>query len=1078
MRKIQILFVLIVYQFVWLSVDAQITVKGQVLSSDKGLPLSGASVIVSGNSSGTRTDADGRFSINATEGNSLVFTFIGYKPKEVLIKTNSPLLVRLNPQGTKLDEVVVTALGISRGKRSLGYAVGEVKSDQLEKVPQESVVNALTGKVAGLKISNTSLDINSDPQVVIRGIKSLSGNDAPLIVIDGLPTGNNAGVLSDLSADNIASVSVLKGPSAAALYGSRAGSGVLIVTTKSGKGYQKGIGVTVNSSYTASVPYHFLPQQDQFANGSNGVFDAAQTGWWGPAMGTPAVQWNSNGEAVPLKAYSNNVRNFTQNGNSFINDISIHGSNDKGSFNLSMLDTRANGTYPGVELKKDAIALSATYAITKKLKVSTNINYSNSGSDNFRSQTWDNYPFEDIYFMPNYIDINDVKKYWEVEGIQQNVWDDHFNNPWFTAYVNVNKFQKVTPYGNIKFDYTITPELSLMARVGTFNQSYTTESQDGWTEVRNRKGSYNFSSSNNQETNADFLLTYKKSFGDFSMNLSGGGNLLYQHGSGSSIGGQNLVLPGLYTSGNVDKGSLGYGSSFYKKRVNSLYGVASLDYKKMMYLDITSRNDWSSTLPANNRSYFYPSASLSLIVSDILRMPSYVSLLKLRGGWAQVGKDTDPYKLTQTLVKSVWGSSTIYSVQTAMANNNLRPESVVSSEAGIDLSLFSDRLGFNFTYYEVQDRDQIMNISTPPMTGYTAASVNAGVVSNSGVELVFHGTPIKTSALTWDLNFVFTKDRSKLKTLPEGVSVFQFWAAQNAYNQTKVGDNIGDVWGNDVVRVQDGEYKGWPIVDANGYVTRDPVLKKIGNVINDFTLGFQTSLTYKRINVSANFDWRQGGKYYSESMLRMTRDGRQESWYKGDGSSTFTGILSNNSFSGNKDQMAGEIKNNPEKYNAANGLTWVGGRTQELGGYPLASTGLNNGAFFPGVRSDGNGGYIENFGGPDTKYFPVDNIAGGSGYWDQGVQTWMYDASFIKLRELAVAYNFSSKLANHIKAQALSLSIFMRNLIIWTEAKNNIDPESAGYFRTSPGAPYELGYDRANMSPWTAVMGLKLNVQF
>jgi hypothetical protein len=176
--------------------------------------------------------------------------------------------------------------------------------------------------------------------------------------------------------------------------------------------------------------------------------------------------------------------------------------------------------------------------------------------------------------------------------------------------------------------------------------------------------------------------------------------------------------------------------------------------------------------------------------------------------------------------------------------------------------------------------------------------------------------------------------------------------------------------------------------------------------------------------------------------------------------------------------MAGEIKNNPEKYNAANGLTWVGGRTQELGGYPLASTGLNNGAFFPGVRSDGNGGYIENFGGPDTKYFPVDNIAGGSGYWDQGVQTWMYDASFIKLRELAVAYNFSSKLANHIKAQALSLSIFMRNLIIWTEAKNNIDPESAGYFRTSPGAPYELGYDRANMSPWTAVMGLKLNVQF
>jgi len=1056
---------------------ADTSITGKVFSAD-GLSLGRASVTVKGGNSRTVTDEAGNFKIRAAIGETLVFTFIGFQSREILIKNNDPLIVELKPRDKELSGIVVTALGIGRQKRSLGYAVGEVKSDQMAKVPQENVVNALTGKVAGLKISNPSMDINSDPQVVIRGIKSLSGNDAPLIVVDGLPTGNDAGVLSNLSADNIESVTVLKGPSAAALYGSRAGSGVLLVTTKNGASIKKGIGVTVNSSYAASIPYHFVKQQNQFANGSNGAFDAAQTGWWGPAMGTPAIQWNSNGQAVPLKAYPDNVKNFTQTGNSFINDVSVRGANEKGNFSLSMTDTRANGTYPGVELKKDAISFSGSYNITKKVKVSTNINYLISGSDNFRSQSWDNYPFEDIYFMPNYININDVKNYWKVDGIQQNVWDDHFNNPWFTAYVNVNKFEKINPYGNIKFDWTITPQLSLMARIGTFSQTYTTQSQHGWSEVRNRQGSYNYASSNSQETNADFLLTYKKGFGDFSLNLSGGGNLMYQHGASSSIGGQNLVLPGLYTSGNVDKGFLNFGNSFYKKRINSLYGMASLDYKKVVYLDLTSRNDWSSTLPENNRSYFYPSASLSFIMSDILQLPSFVSLFKLRGGWAQVGKDTNPYQQSQTLVKSTWGTTTIYSLQTTMANNNLKPESIVSSEAGVDLSLFNNRLGFNITYYKVDDKDQIMSISTPATTGYTLASVNAGIVSNSGVEIVLHGVPVKTSALTWDVNFVYTRDRSKLKALPEGISVFQFWAAQNAYNQTKVGDNIGDVWGNDVVRVADGPYQGWPLLDGNGYVQREPVLKKIGNVINDFTVGFQTNVSYKRFTVSASFDWRQGGNYYSESMLRMTRDGRQESWYKGDGSSTFTGILSNNSFNGNKDQLAQEIKNNPARYNGANGLTWVGGRTEALGGFPLASTGLSNGAFFPGVRSDGNGGYIENFGGAGTKYFAADNIAGGSGYWDQGVQTWMYDASFLKLRELAVAYNFSPAMANHIKAQALSLSLFMRNLILWTKAKNNIDPESAGYFKTDPGAPYELGYDRANMAPWTAVMGLKLNVQF
>jgi TonB-dependent SusC/RagA subfamily outer membrane receptor len=461
MRKIKILFVLLVCQFFWLTMDAQITVTGQVVSADKGQPLSDASVIVSGNSTGTTTDADGKFSINAAVGSKIVFSFIGYETREVVVKGKDHLLVRLDPKGDELGEVIVTALGISREKRALGYSVGEVKGDDMNKVPQENVVNALTGKVAGLKISNTSNDLSSSPQVVIRGIKSLSGNDAPLIVIDGLPTGNDAGVLSDLSADNIASVIVLKGPSAAALYGSRAGSGVLLVTTKNGRGLAKGIGVTFNSSYTASVPYKFVDEQQEFSSGINGLFDpTTQQQWWGPAMGTPAVQWNSNGQAVPLKPHPDNVKNFVNTGNSYINEIGISGSNERGSFNLSMSDTRATGIYPGSEVRKDAVSLSASRNISKTFRVSTNIHLLTSGSDNFRAQADDKFPYEDIYFVPNYIDVNDFRNYWAEQGVQQNVWDKHFNNPWFTAYATLDKFRQFRAYGNAKFDWVLVKSLA------------------------------------------------------------------------------------------------------------------------------------------------------------------------------------------------------------------------------------------------------------------------------------------------------------------------------------------------------------------------------------------------------------------------------------------------------------------------------------------------------------------------------------------------------------------------------------------------------------------------------------------
>lgn len=1056
--------------------SADRSIRGKVTDSNGGT-LPGVTVLVKGSSIGTTTDAAGVYTLSVSDAaRVLVFSYVGMASKEVVIANQSVIDIVLENSVNTLEDVVVTALGISREKSSLGYSIGEITAEKLQKVPQENVLNALTGKVAGLRISNSNSDLNAETQIVIRGRKSLTGKDAPLIVIDGLPVGDDASVVSDLNANNIASVSVLKGPSAAALYGSRAGNGVLLITTKSGDGGKKGIGVTFNSGYTASIPYHFVQQQHRFTNGTNGELnEGLATHWYGPEEGTSLVHYGSNGVAAPLKFYPKNQQKFFQTGNSYINDISIQGSANRASFRLSLSDMRGTGTFPGTELKKNAFDLSATYDITSKVKVSANVHILNTGSDNFSVQSHDDYQYEEIFFVPNHINVEGLKDYWDVKDSKQKVWAAGYNNPYFAAHEILDQFQRVRAYGNAKLDWQLTSDLSLMLRLGNSKNNLKRTNRIPLSEKRNANGVYRYSMDYSEETNADFLLAYKKELGDFSVNISAGGNSLFLKGTGSGMGGNRLTLPGLYTAGNVDRASLSYSSYLSNKRINSLYGMASLGYKDYVYLDITGRNDWSSTLPKANRSYFYPSASLSLVLSRMFELPQDISLLKLRGGWAAVGKDTDPYQLSQVLARSTWGANVAYSLGATMPNKNLKPERAVSTEAGFDMSFFQKRLGLNFTYYEISNRDQILNVNIPAMTGYTAAQINAGIVRNRGIELELNVVPIQGKDFTWDMNFVFTKDRSKLVKLTEGIDTFQFWESTQVYNRTKVGENIGDMYGYDVLRVTDetSPYYMWPLLDANGKAQRDTELKKIGNVISDFMLGFQTNVTYKNFTLAANFDWRQGGQYYSMTMLRLARGGMLEDWHNGIHSSTFTGILGSNSFGGNVDQIAQELKDHPEIYR--DNLVWVGGRTQELGGFPI--DGRHNGAYFPGVRSNGAGGYVENFGQAGTKFFSSNNIIDpGGGWWSQGTQMWMYDASYLKMRELSLAYSFPHAIAGKIKAQALSLSVFAKNFILWTKAKNDIDPELA-YLNTG-GSAISAGFDRWNSGPWTASVGLKLNVQF
>ncbi|CAG4999841.1 Vitamin B12 transporter BtuB [Dyadobacter sp. CECT 9275] len=1056
---------------------AEVGIRGTVTDKASGEGLPGVSILVKGTALGTTTNPEGKYSLTIPDANQiLIFSYVGYKPEEVVINGRSTVDVDLEPDVKALKEVVVTALGISREKSSLGYAIGEIKSNQLQTVPHTNVLNALTGKVAGLSITSAGQDLNAEMQIVIRGKTSLAGQDSPLIVIDGIPVGSNANVVSDLNANNIESVSVLKGPSAAALYGSRAGSGVLLITTKKGTGAKKGIGVSFNTGYTASVPYHYIPTQTRFTTGRNGLFDeSASQYWFGPEEGTPAIQWNSNGVATPLKFYPDNNKEYFQTGHNTVTDLSVQGVSDRGSYRLSVSDTRGSGNRPGMELFKNAFDLAANYKVSKNFEVSTDVHLVKSHSDNSPVQIGSDYPYESLFLLPQHVNINDLKDYWQVKNKQQYSVSSIYDNPWFVAYEKVNKFKQMRLYGNIKLDYKLTSDLSLMGRISHSNNNLRREHNMPLSYTRQTNGYYFNQNETGEETNADALLTYKKDIGAFSVNVSVGGNALYMNGSSIAAGGTNLVLPGLFTVGNVNRNNVSYGSSLSKKVIYSAYGVASVGYKDMAYLDVTGRNDWSSTLPANNRSYFYPSASLSLLLSNMFQLPTAISMLKVRAGWAQVGKDTNPYALDQYLSSGTFGGQVTYARQGQMPNVNLKPENAESTEFGFDVSVLKRRLGLNFTYYTKANKNQILNVTIPGMTGYSAAQVNAGIVENRGVEIELRSTPVQTRDFSWDLNLNFTRDRSKLTKLADGMDTYAFWESTGIYARTKVGETIGDLYGYDVRRVEDGPYKGWTLLDAAGKTVRGANMEKIGNVISDFMMGIQTTVSYKKLSLTANFDWRQGGDYYSMTMLRMARSGNIENWHNGISSSTFSGILGSNSFGGNADMLASEIKSKPEIYR--DNKVYIGGRTKDLGGFPV--NGRNNGAFFPGVIANPDGTYKENFGGEGTVYV-TDNdiIEPGSGWWDKGTDMWIYDASYVKLREAALSYTLPTKLADVLRAQNLSLSLFARNLLLWTKAKNDLDPEVAFNRASGDGSQLLQGFDRWNAAPWTASFGLKLSAQF
>jgi TonB-linked SusC/RagA family outer membrane protein len=1101
-----------------------VTVTGTV-KSDAGELLPGVSIIVKGTTTGVITNIDGKYSITATNAQSiLVFSFVGMQSQEISVDGRNTIDVTLVTSSIGVDEVVVTALGIKREEKSLGYSVGTVGGEELTRVVQENVLNSMAGKVTGVQISSTG-GAGSTVSMVIRGATSLFGDNQPLFVVDGVPmssTVNNVGgfgsdnrvdygnAISDLNPESIESVSILKGPSATALYGTRAGNGVVLITTKKAN-QKKGMKVEVTSNTVFDIPSKYLDIQNRFAFGArpytpdafeNGIippFSPAEAAGAGPELNKgywqvqPFAPVDANGVPVPteLVSYPDNYKNFI-NSSAFTtnNGVSVSSTGDKVNYRLGISNMTNKGLVPNSDLNRNNLNLSVSSKVKENFTVSTDISYTHNWSDNRPStQERGTNPLQWAAWTPPNVDIRQLEDYDLGGGRVKNIgsgWD----NPYYLAYGINNSFSRNRFMGNVLANWEITPKLGIMARyaLNKTDEVRETKMDPGYSKEPNN-GSYGIVTGESMEQNLDALATYKDNWGDFSLTASVGGNLLYSRGSSisnSSKPGSGLIIPSVFTVQNIKNTSLAFSNYRYERAINSIYALANLGWRDMIYLDLTARNDWASTLPSENSSYFYPSASLSLMISNILDLGSEVNLLKVRGGIAQAGNDTSPYNLLNNYYDAgQWGDAIRLGKPGNLKTPTLKPEEATSYEIGLDFKGFDNRLRFEGTYYKEDNRNQILPVSLAGSTGFSSININAGLMSSKGWEFGLGYTVLKNSDWTWDLDLNFTTNDTYLLELTEGLEFIDFWDEARVKNTAHVKNEelghdglIGNLYTRKIMRVTDetSPYYNYPLLpegeDAEWQKEDD--YSKVGNYNPDFIMGLQSALSYKNFTLSMTFDWRSGGQYVSQTWRYLTESVVSNTWLNQlvappDGLGGQPSLAMRDWVVANADQLI--YTNNPRP---------VGGATKEDGGYYTdyyTGIGAYDGIFAPGVYGtyDENGKFIlekESLGNPGTEIRPY--VA--SYPWDLGEAN-IFDADYIKLREIALNYNLPDKYTSKIGVQDVNFSIYSRNIMIWTKNSGiGIDPERA--YQSEGGGKFKQGVERYNAEPWVIPVGFKIGFSF
>jgi len=1030
-----------------------VRVKGKV-TDEKGLPIPGASVFEKGSTNGTTTDLKGDYSLNVQHPSStIIFRMIGFQTKEVALNGAVSLNVSLTTDQTALSEVVVTALGIRRAEKALGYSIATIRGEEINTVKEVNVVNSLAAKIPGVNIVSTGSDPGSTALITIRGQSSIATDNQPLFVVDGVPVAHSlrtpatvgrssvdyGSPVADISPDDIESITVLKGASAAALYGSRAGSGVVLITTKSGSRDKKGLGVSFNSSAMYDQAWLFPHFQNQFGAGDYTDDPASSTsGAWGPRLnqGTQHLQWNSpldvNGKPIPTDwvSHPNNAKDFFRTGSTYTNNIAVSGKNADGNYRLSYTNLVNKGIVPNTDLTRNTLNLAATYILNPRVKISTNFGYVKNASDN-RPSAYRESVTQMVYSMPSNMNINDLKNYWKPgrEGIQQFSPDDS-DNPYFVAYEHINAYDRNRITGNVQATVDLSKELSLMVRTGLDMYNEEHETKRPFSSKRFKQGGYSVDNNYFSESNTDFLLSYRKTLNqDWAFGVSFGGNQMSQTSRSTSQGTESLSIPGVYNIGNAQAGTIVNAQYNSRKHINSFYGLGQASFKDMVFLDATGRNDWSSTLPAQSNSYFYPSVSLSAILTDLLKIKSPVlSFAKIRANWAQVGSDTDPYQLYNSIpFNQDWGDVKRATSEFNLKNNFLKPEIATSYEFGTDLRFLKGRIGLDVTWYKTNKRNQIINIPTTIASGSSNRLINAGNIQNSGWEIGLNAVPVQ-GAFKWELNANFTKNNNKVIALTPGLSEYSMGSADgdNIRYLIKEGTKIGDFYTPSYTKVPAGPYAGQALLDKNGHYIRNTAeYIKVGNYNPDFTVGFSNTFSYKNFTLNFLLDWRKGGEFYSYVVKNLLTAG-----------------LTDNTLTG-RDAQTG-------------GLPWTD------------SQGLkrNDGMIIKGYVANGDGSYKEN-----------NVIIAASDFYDNTYNKFYerltYSASFLKIREASLTYVFSKNFLHKLPVTNLSVSLIGRNLYTWTANGLGYDPETT--MSISDGFKQGVGHWTL---PGTRSYGVKLSCNF
>ncbi len=1100
------------------TISAQIKVSG-VVKSSTGEVLPGATVIVKGTSTGALAGPDGKYTITVPNAQStLVFTFIGMDNQEVPLDGRTTVDIVMVQGAIAMDEVVVTALGITKGKKSLAYSVGEVKSDEMVRAGNTNVMKSLDGKISGVNLTSLSSDPTSSVLVNIRGTTAMpSTSDAnvsakgqPLYVIDGVPVGrqtftNKNGVdfgniLSQLNPEDIESVTVLKGGSAGALYGSEGGNGVIMITTKSGRGGKKGIGVSVSTAATWDTPYQFIAEQQQFGQGERAYeWQYDNTDTWGPPLdGTYSDRfWDVKQQMwvedrVMVSSKENRMEEYLRTGSTITTNVNINGNYDKGAFRLSFSNMGNEGVMPNTRTNQKSISLNSEYKLTDKVKVSANVAYVRTYSPNKANVTGSNSILNNLLFnLPtNLQPLSDMKNYWLTgfEGVlmngaimKDNGIDKDTDNPWWTTYEMINIFTRDNVYGKVQLDWQISKDFSFMVRSGLDNiiENYEYRQSFGRRALSQRAGAgdgqFTTNNANNLMINSDAIVTFNKNVGKFNITANAGGNYAYVNSNSNEINAGALVVPELFTMANAFPGKLTANYFWSTSPSYSVYGTADLGWNNQLFVGVTGRNDWKGNLEEEKINYFYPSFSAAWVASETFKLPETIDLLKVRLGFADVGNGLVKSRSidTYTFESPDWsGTVKTANINATLVDPDIKPMHSITKEAGLDLWLFKRRVMFDFTYFIKNQNDQLGSIPLVQGTGFSSMTTNVGDVQSKGYEWGLTLVPIRTQDFEWDLSASFTHYKAHITRLSENFAPKGYvFAGYDGKTVVKIaeGEEIGNIYEqNPILRVKTGQYKGQPLLDGDGGEFQNSPDETdramLGNYNPDYILGMNTTLRYKGFSLNLVGSFRKGGKYVSVNQQYMESNGR----------------------------LATTLSSGPDN------PWWNGGRTPELGGHPWPAEGssdyeaINNnndgqrsdfddasyakGVFLnpdftgdPAEATDAD--YIVNGADPNNTFYQFPYNSYGDVIWNF-TSTRTFDATNFKMREISLTYTIPNPITNKIMVNNVNISLIGRNMFQWNKSGRNEDPESA-----FSGVGVNQGILRATL-PSIRSMGFKLAFDF